>query len=269
MKNSQKLTKAKNKKETFGAKILKTLLTYSGIIGFSFAATAISHYQPINSFFQFHIIAGQLIFAGAVAAGLLIAIPLIVRGAELRSTKEKLEDMEAAQSTAYTDDVIKLSQQAVEMPVALPVAWDCLKEATNGLDIKALDKRRAAWLVESVDDDRRTVKCSLQYIADPLGRKLSQIYPRTIEMVASLDGHGLNTKLRTRYTFATPMDLEAVSEIISKTNSRLNEIIVQADRSVREQKDELRAGAAVAQLEKPMGLNLDNLGVIDLPISLN
>ncbi len=155
------------------------------------------------------------------------------------------------------------------MPVALPVAWDCLKEATNGLDIKALDKRRTAWLVDSVDDDSRTVRCSLQYMIDPLGRKLSQIYPRTIEMVASVDGHGINTKLRTRYSFATPMDLEAVSEIISKTNTRLNEMIVVADKSVKEQRERNRAGSAVAQLERPSTMSLDNLGKIDLPISLN
>jgi hypothetical protein len=122
---------------------------------------------------------------------------------------------------------------------------------------------------------RRTVKCSLQYIADPLGRKLSQIYPRTIEMVASVDGHGVNTKLRTRYTFATPMDLEAVSEIICKTNSRLNEMIVIADKSVREQRElreqrvQISGSSMVAELEKPSTLNLDNLGKIDLPISLN
>jgi hypothetical protein len=211
---------------------------------------------------------GRLVFSIVLICVLGLTMPLFARGAFYRETKMKLETMEEAQSTAYTDDVIKLSQQAVEMPVSLPVAWDCLKEATNGLDIKALDKRRAAWLVDSVDDDRRTVKCSLQYIQDPMGRKLSQIYPRTIEMVASVDGSGINTKLRTRYSFATPMDLEAVSEIISKTNLRLNEMIVTADKSYKEQR-ETRRSAAVAQLEKPLEIDLDNLGSISFPVSLN
>lgn len=91
-------------------------------------------------------------------------------------------------------------------------------------------------------------------------------------MIASVDGHGVNTKLRTRYTFATPMDLEAVGEIISKTNSRLNEMIVTADRSVKEQREELRRDASdspVAQLEKSVELSLADLGKINLPISLN
>lgn len=87
-------------------------------------------------------------------------------------------------------------------------------------------------------------------------------------MVASIDKSGNNTKLRTRYTFPTPMDLEAVSEIISKTNSRLNEMIVTADKSYNEQR-ELRRSSAVAQMEKPMEFDFDNLGAVDLPISLN
>lgn len=264
MKNSKKFS---IKKESLRTQLINCLTVYGVLAGILLAVQIISHslrslLPPVSDS------AGRMIFAIVCSACLLIAMPLIVRMSEYRATKEKLEEMEENQSTAYTDDVIKLSQQAVEMPVALPVAWDCLKEATNGLDIKALDKRRAAWLVDSVDDDRRTVKCSLQYFADPLGRKLSQIYPRTIEMIATVDGHGVNTKLRTRYTFATPMDLEAVSEIISKTNSRLNEMIVTADRSVREQREKRRE-SAVAQLEKPVSLNLEDLGKINLPISLN
>ncbi|MBA3993042.1 MAG: hypothetical protein C0469_05890 [Cyanobacteria bacterium DS2.3.42] len=265
MKNLKKLTK----KKSSGVKILKSLGVYIGLIAaFLLFVPALSHLF-VNPGSQYSPESGKLIFVFACTIGLLICKPLLSRGVEFRMTREKLEEMEACHSNVYSDDVIKLSQQAVEMPVALPVAWDCLKEATNGLDIKALDKRRASWLVDSVDDDSRTVRCSLQYMADPLGRKLSQIYPRTIEMVASVDGHGINTKLRTRYTFATPMDLEAVSEIISKTNSRLNEMIVIADQSVKEQQAHKRGASAVAQLEKPSTLNLDNLGKIDLPISLN
>ncbi len=265
MKNLKKITK----QESSGVKILKTFGLYGCLIAAYFLVKPILGHLSVGTMSEYSPLTKQLIFTVVCVSGLLIGMPLLLRGAEFRMTREKLEEMEANQSNVYTDDVIKLSQQAVEMPVALPVAWDCLKEATNGLDIKALDKRRAAWLVDSVDDDRRTVKCSLQYIADPLGRKLSQIYPRTIEMVASLDGHGVSTKLRTRYTFATPMDLEAVSEIISKTNSRLNEMIVVADKSVKEQREKMRSNSAVAQLEKPLALNLDNLGKIDLPISLN
>lgn len=211
---------------------------------------------------------GKLVFSLVLFCLLFLSMQLLAQSAVYRENKKKLETMEENQSTAYTDDVLKLSQQAIDMPVSLALAWDCLKEATNGLDIKALDKRRASWLVDSVDDDRRTVKCSLQYIQDPLGRKLSQIYPRTIEMVATVDGSGINTKLRTRYSFATPMDLEAVSEIISKTNSRLNEMIVVADKSYKEQR-ERRSASAVAQLEQPATLNLDELGCINFPISLN
>ncbi|MCC7529072.1 MAG: hypothetical protein IT342_11145, partial [Candidatus Melainabacteria bacterium] len=232
MKNLKKLTR----KESSGVKLLKILGFYFCLVCAYFLVGPILGHLPVGSMSEFSPLTKQLIFTVVCMSGLLIGMPLLIRGAEFRMTREKLEEMEASQTNVYTDDVIKLSQQSVEMPVALPVAWDCLKEATNGLDIKALDKRRTAWLVDSVDDDRHTVKCSLQYIADPLGRKLSQIYPRTIEMVATVDGHGVNTKLRTRYTFATPMDLEAVSEIISKTNSRLNEMIVIADKSVKEQK---------------------------------
>ncbi|MBA3858117.1 MAG: hypothetical protein C0507_14525, partial [Cyanobacteria bacterium PR.3.49] len=268
MKNPKKITK----KESLGAQIKSNLLFYAGALAviavINFAAT---HIQMPTLAFLPHV-SGQATCFFISYAILLFSMPFIFKGAEFKVTKEKLEEMEAVKSTAYTDDVIKLSQQAIEMPVSLPVAWDCLKEATNGLDIKALDKRRAAWLVDSVDDDSRTVKCSLQYIADPLGRKLSQIYPRTIEMIASVDGHGVNTRLRTRYTFATPMDLEAVSEIISKTNSRLNEMIAVADKSVKDQKiqrEQMRSASAagVAQMEKPQEFNFDNLGSIDFPLS--
>ena len=268
MKNPKKITK----KESIGARIKSNLLFYAGALAvlavINFAAT---HIQMPTLAFMPHA-SGHMTCVFICYAILLLASPILMKNSEFRMTREKLEEMEAA--TTYTDDVIKLSQQAIEMPVSLPVAWDCLKEATNGLDIKALDKRRAAWLVDSVDDDSRTVKCSFQYIADPLGRKLSQIYPRTIEMIASVDGHGVNTRLRTRYTFATPMDLEAVSEIISKTNSRLNEMIAVADKSVKDQKiqrEQMRSGstAGVAQLEKPQEFNFDNLGSIDFPLSLN
>jgi len=267
MKNPKKNTK----KESIGAHFIKSLLTYVALLavllGISAAATCFKDTMPA----LFNTASGKTASLFICYALMILAMPLLMRGAEYRGTKKKLEELEASQSTAYTDDVIKLSQQAIEMPVSLPVAWDCLKEATNGLDIKALDKRRAAWLVDSVDDDSRTVKCSLQYIADPLGRKLSQIYPRTIEMIASVDGHGVNTRLRTRYAFATPMDLEAVSEIISKTNSRLNEMISVADRSVKEQREQLRdrSAANAALLEKPREYNFDNLGSVDLPLSLN
>lgn len=213
-------------------------------------------------------VTGKLTFIIVFSITLALFMPSLMKTAFYNETKRKLEGMEASQSTGYSDEVIKLSQQAVEMQVSLPIAWDCLKEASNGLDIKAMDKRRAAWLVDSVDDDSRTVRCSLQYMQDPMGRKLSQIYPRAIEMVASIDGSGLNTKLRTRYTFRTPMDLEAVSEIISKTNSRLNEMIVTADKSYNDER-ELRRASAVAQLEKPMEFDFDNLGSVNLPISLN
>lgn len=265
MKNLKKLTK----KESSVVKILKSLGVNCGLIGAYFLLAPILSHLPIKSASHHSSLNSEFVFVIACVSGLLFGMPLLLRGADFRMTKKKLVEMEECHSNIYSEDVIKLSQQAVEMPVALPVAWDCLKEATNGLDIKALDKRRAAWLVDSVDDDSRTVRCSLKYMADPLGRKLSQIYPRTIEMVASVDGHGVNTKLRTRYTFATPMDLEAVSEIISKTNSRLNEMIVVADKSVKEYREHKRGASAVAQLEKPSNLNLENLGKIDLPISLN
>ena len=210
----------------------------------------------------------QMVFILVFPVLLVAGFSFLAKFAIYRQEKIKLEEMDTTASTAYSDDVMKLSQQAVEMQVSLPVAWDCLKEASNGLDIKALDKRRASWLVDSVDDHSHTVKCSLQYMQDPLGRKLSQIYPRTVEMVASVDGAGPNTRLRMRYTFPTPMDLTAVSEIISKTNSRLNEMIVTADKSYREQR-ERRDSFSVGLLEKPMELDLKNLGSIDLPISLN
>lgn len=210
----------------------------------------------------------QMVFILVFPVLLVAGFSFLAKFAIYRQEKIKLEEMDTTASTAYSDDVMKLSQQAVEMQVSLPVAWDCLKEASNGLDIKALDKRRASWLVDSVDDHSHTVKCSLQYMQDPLGRKLSQIYLRTVEMVASVDGAGPNTRLRMRYTFPTPMDLTAVSEIISKTNSRLNEMIVTADKSYREQR-ERRDSFSVGLLEKPMELDLKNLGSIDLPISLN
>lgn len=213
------------------------------------------------------LVSQNLIFVFLMTIGLWLIAPLLLKGVEYRNTKEHLQAMEELQSTAYTDEVIKLSQQSKEMTVALPIAWDCLKEATNGLDIKAIDKRRAAWLIESVDDASHTVKCKLEYFADPLGRKLSQIYPRTIEMVASVDRSGVNTKLRTRYTFPTPMDLEAVSEIISKTNLRLNEIIETADKSIREQRE--ARSASTATLVKQTEFDIDALGTVDFPLSLN
>lgn len=268
MKNPRKITK----KESIGARIKSTLLFYSVALAVLASINFAAHHLPSLGILPDS--SGKSTCLFICFAILTLALPLLVKSAEYKMARQKLEDLESTQSTAYTDEVIKLSQQAIEMPVSLPVAWDCLKEATNGLDIKALDKRRAAWLVDSVDDDSRTVKCSLQYIADPLGRKLSQIYPRTIEMIASVDGHGVNTRLRTRYTFATPMDLEAVSEIISKTNSRLNEMIAVADKSVRAQrahKDLLQSHSSgnIAQLEKNQQFNFDNLGSIDLPLSLN
>jgi len=259
------------KKESSGARFIQSLITYAALLGLFLGINAALNFFHIEPQASLHNESARMTFMVCCYALLLVCLPLLGRAADYKMTKKKLEDMDAAQSNAYGDDVIKLSQQAIEMPVALPVAWDCLKEATNGLDIKALDKRRAAWLVDSVDDDRRIVRCSLQYMADPLGRKLSQIYPRTIEMVASLDGHGVNTRLRTRYTFATPMDLEAVSEIISKTNSRLNEMITIADKSIKDQREQMRnrSTVGVAELEKPKEYDFESLGSIDLPLSLN
>lgn len=261
----KKLNQITNKKSS-GAFRTLCLLTIL-VLSFGFFPPVLKALSQLNMVSQ-ESIAGKLTFMIVFSSILSIFMPSLMNSAFYRETKKRLEDMEATKSTGYSDEVVKLSQQAVEMQVSLPVAWDCLKEASNGLDIKAMDKRRAAWLVDSVDDDSRTVRCSLQYMQDPMGRKLSQIYPRAIEMVASIDKSGNNTKLRTRYTFPTPMDLEAVSEIISKTNSRLNEMIVTADKSYNEQR-ELRRSSAVAQMEKPMEFDFDNLGAVDLPISLN
>lgn len=167
---------------------------------------------------------GQGVFAGVLIVGLMF----LVSGASVNEFKRKLLSIKTKQPI-YGQKVLKLSQQAVDLNVSPTVAWNCLREAANGLDIKAIDTRRTAWILNETDDSARTIKCSLNYIADPIGRKLSAIYPRLIRMETSIEAYGSITRMRTRYTFPTPMNLETVSQITNQTSAKLVEFILSAN----------------------------------------
>lgn len=173
---------------------------------------------------------GQGVFAGVLALGLMI----MVSGVSINEFKRKLTAMKSKQPI-YGQKVLKLSQQAVDLDVSPTVAWNCLREAANGLDIKAIDTRRTAWILNETDDSARTIKCSLNYIADPIGRKLSAIYPRLISMETSIEAHGSSTRMRTRYSFPTPMNLETVSQITNQTSAKLVEFILSANAARNEE----------------------------------
>lgn len=178
---------------------------------------------------------GQGVFASVLFVGLLF----LSNSVKLREMRARLFTLKVKQP-AYGQKVLKLSQQAIDINVSPKVAWDCLREAANGLDIKATDTRRTAWILNDTNDAARTIKCSLEYIADPLGRKLSAIYPRLIRMETSIESYGSSTRLRTRYIFPTPMNLETVSQITTQTSEKLVDFILCADARAAEAKNEIK-----------------------------
>ncbi|MBC7997484.1 MAG: hypothetical protein IAF58_06060 [Leptolyngbya sp.] len=183
---------------------------------------------------------GQGVFAGVLVLGLMF----LVSGASVNEFKRKLLSIKTKQPI-YGQKLLKLSQQAVDLNVSPTVAWNCLREAANGLNVKAIDTRRTAWILNETDDSARTIKCSLNYISDPIGRKLSAIYPRLIKMETSIEAYGSITRMRTRYTFPTPMNLETVSQITNQTSAKLVEFIVNADAA---RSEEIKSSSLETQL---------------------
>lgn len=131
-----------------------------------------------------------------------------------------------------------------EIPVLLPQAWEVIREGLNGLPIKMPDKRLAYWRVEQVTEQRREAKATISYMADPLGRKMRDLYTRTVSMKLRLQGTGVRTKLEIQLEASSPMDDLAVHQLCESTADALAQMCINAREGESRGRDDKSAAVA-------------------------
>lgn len=160
---------------------------------------------------------GQCVFVLVLSMGMMVVMPLLVTYRMLiEGATKKLKSY-----PAYFRKLKELSHHELKVPVLRPNAWRGLSESLDCMIVKVPDRRRAVWKLDDTDEKNLTLSASLLYTPEPIGRKRSQIYPRSLHLKAHVEGFGVSSKLYLTYSVDSPMDLVAVKELIQKTNESI------------------------------------------------
>jgi hypothetical protein len=109
--------------------------------------------------------------------------------------KKGLLSREPHSSIEYLNQTI-----SVPVPLVADKAWACTKENLGEI-IKA----------------KGSLRLSLRYVHDPLGKKPWQLVARQIECRLALKANGVNSNLNLEFKANSPMDYATVKEIIDQT----------------------------------------------------
>lgn len=102
-----------------------------------------------------------------------------------------------------------------------PIAWQKLKDVLPGLLVKIPDLRAAKWELLGIDSEKKEIRLEMWYVQNPIGIKVSRLFPRKLNCVAKLSGKGTCSDVEFTFTANSPMDYQNVHAIISSTTSQL------------------------------------------------
>jgi len=94
---------------------------------------------------------------------------------------------------------------------------DRLTECLNRLPVKTADTRWACWVPVCADSDTGT-RYELRYTNVPIGRKKSQIYPRSLSMTSKVEGKGMRSNVELTFHAESPSDYANACNIVRETN---------------------------------------------------
>lgn len=160
---------------------------------------------------------GRFVFITVLTLGLLLLATFL--GAYRLMVEGAIKKLKS--NPSYFRKLEQVCRHELKVPVLRPNAWRGLSESLDCMIVKVPDRRRAVWKLDDADEKNLTLSASLLYTPEPIGRRRSQIYPRSLHVKAHVEGFGVSSKLFLTYSVDSPMDLVAVNEIIQKTNENV------------------------------------------------
>ena len=106
--------------------------------------------------------------------------------------------------------------------VPLPVAWGTIKDVLDGSKISTGVSGTNSWRIDKEDDSRGIISAQLNFSEHVGGPTTGQVMPRTVSVLAQLTPEGSNTKVQFTYNVFSPMNANAVKQIVSDTHSAFN-----------------------------------------------
>jgi len=153
-------------------------------------------------------------------------------GMKARFTLERLQKYRKIKARQHANKTFESSlNKTVEVSPLIPVAWPAFKESLDGMIVKVPTKRAACWRVLSSDEDNKKVQALLTYTPEMLGKKVRDLYPRTILLDATVKGVGCRSHLELKFTVLSPMDNQAADKIVAETMVNLVREVNQMDQS--------------------------------------
>ena len=105
-------------------------------------------------------------------------------------------------------------------PVPLPIAWGTIKDVLDTAKVTTGTSGTCGWKVQKEDDSRGLIIALLQW-NEQVGGMSGQILVRTVELTANLTPEGSSTKVKTEYKVFSPMNFNAVRQVVMQTQSQL------------------------------------------------
>jgi hypothetical protein len=129
-----------------------------------------------------------------------------------QARKNGLLSSDDLQLNSYLNGAIKERFHVVQ-----PLAWQILRDVLPGMVIKVPDVRTAHWEAVTVNENRHEIQLEMRYVQNPLGVKVSRLYPRKLSCAARLIGSGASSEVVFTFSAESAMDYQNVCEIITST----------------------------------------------------
>lgn len=156
--------------------------------------------------------------------GLVFLAPLTRRLSSWLMRKNGLLSDEKLRLTTYLN-----CPRLEKYPLVEPELWQRLAKVLPGLVIKLPDLRAAHWQMKAVDFSRKEIFLELWYVQNPLGIKVSRLYPRKLKCRARVISKGTSSVVEFFFSADSAMDYENVRAIIGSTVSQLRESLEAKD----------------------------------------
>ncbi len=150
--------------------------------------------------------------------GLVFLAPLVPRLSSWRMRKNGLLTDEKLRLTTYLN-----CPRLEKYPLVEPELWQRLGKVLPGLVIKLPDLRAAHWQMKAVDFSRKEFFLELWYVPNPMGIKVSRLYPRKLKCRARVISKGTSSAVEFCFSADSAMDYENVRAIIGSTIAQIKE----------------------------------------------
>ncbi len=150
--------------------------------------------------------------------GLVFLAPLVPRLSSWRMRKNGLLTDEKLRLTTYLN-----CPRLEKYPLVEPELWQRLGKVLPGLVIKLPDLRAAHWQMKAVNFSRKEFFLELWYVPNPMGIKVSRLYPRKLKCRARVISKGTSSAVEFCFSADSAMDYENVRAIIGSTIAQIKE----------------------------------------------